>query len=88
MALLFDDLMGWLANSARRSLARTAFLHLDFRAPVPWGTDLEFGCRITRMEGRKRHLAGQLRHGGLVLAEATGLWIELRPSAPHCGGGR
>jgi acyl-coenzyme A thioesterase PaaI-like protein len=88
IALLFDDLLGRLANSAPRPMARTAFLHLDFRLPVPWGRPLGFSCGVARIEGRKRYLEGKLCDDGRVLAEAAGLWVELRPGTPGFDIGR
>lgn len=78
IAMLFDDLMGRLANSAGRPMARTAFLRTDFRGPVPWGVALAFSCRIASMEGRKRFVHGELVRDGVLLVEANGLWVELR----------
>jgi acyl-coenzyme A thioesterase PaaI-like protein len=88
IALLFDDLLGRLANAAPRPMARTAYLHLDFRRPVPWGRQLQFSCRVAAVEGRKRFLEGELMLDGQALAGASGLWVELRPSAPGCGSAR
>ena len=78
IALLFDELLGRLANTAR-PMARTAFLRMDFRVPAPWGVQLDFACRIEKIEGRKRFLAGDLMRDDVVLAQASGLWVELRP---------
>jgi acyl-coenzyme A thioesterase PaaI-like protein len=78
IAILLDDLMGRLANSAGRPMARTAFLHIDFRAPVPWGVPLSFQCRITSTVGRKRFVEGRLDRDGEVLSHANGLWVAMK----------
>src|SRR3546814_12710185 len=38
--LLFDEVLGRLANSAGRSPCRTAYLHTDFRSITPVGRQL------------------------------------------------
>jgi acyl-coenzyme A thioesterase PaaI-like protein len=78
LTMLFDDALGRLANNDRRLMARTACLKVDFRRPVPWGRPLRLSCRLDRVEGRKRLLLGRLLDGDELLAEAEGLWIELR----------
>ena len=35
--------------------------------------------RVDRIEGRKRFVSGELRHGDTVCAQAEGLWVELLP---------
>lgn len=88
IALLFDDLLGRLANAAPRPMARTAHLQLDFRLAVPWGRALGFSCEVARIDGRKRYLEGKLFDDGRVLAEAKGLWVELRTATPGSGNER
>ncbi|KWX57350.1 PaaI family thioesterase [Mycobacterium sp. NAZ190054] len=85
IAMLFDDLLGRLANSAGRPMARTAYLHVNFRAPVPWGTPLTFSCRIAQITGRKRFLEGELTRDGELLTDVNGLWVELRPAGCASG---
>ncbi len=40
-------------------------------------------ARLVGQQGRKRFLYGALHHGDLLLAEAEGLWIELKPEQTH-----
>ncbi|MEV5651933.1 PaaI family thioesterase [Nocardia sp. NPDC052254] len=76
--LIFDEILARLANHDR-PWARTARLAVDFRAPAPLYTELTVTARLVRQQGRKRFLYGALHHHDLLLAEAEGLWIELKP---------
>jgi acyl-coenzyme A thioesterase PaaI-like protein len=76
-ALLFDEVVGKLV--ARRGVHRTAYLHVDYRAVLPVGTRLEVAASIGRVEGRKVFARGEIRHGDVLIAEAEGLWVKLRP---------
>ncbi|MFI6313911.1 PaaI family thioesterase [Nocardia fusca] len=80
--LIFDEILARLANHGR-PWARTAHLAVDFRAPAPLHTELTVTGCFVRQEGRKRFMRGALHHGDLLLAEADGLWIELKPGQTH-----
>ena len=77
--LVFDEIMARLANSAGRPWARTAYLNVNFRAPAPLHTELIVTAELVRQEGRKRFMSGKLCHGDQLLADAEGLWVELKP---------
>jgi acyl-coenzyme A thioesterase PaaI-like protein len=81
LPLLFDEVLGRLANTGR-TRSRTAFLHVDYRAITPIGPQLQVRGRVDRIEGRKRWLSGEVLHDGVVCAEATGLFVELREGQP------
>ena len=80
--LVFDDVLGRLANRDRdRSVApvvRTAYLHVNYRAPAPVGTPLRVTARVARTEGRKRWLTARLTDGERLLADADGLFVAPR----------
>jgi acyl-coenzyme A thioesterase PaaI-like protein len=80
--LLFDEILGRLANTGGRIRSRTAYLNVDYRNITPIGVELTAEGRFEREEGRKRFLYGVIRNGDLVLAEAHGLFIQLRPEQP------
>jgi acyl-coenzyme A thioesterase PaaI-like protein len=77
IALLFDDLLGQLANGVGEPRARTAFLHLDYRAIVPIDRELTVTAWRTRREGRKLFIAGAIHDGAQLLSEANGLFVRL-----------
>jgi len=80
--LLFDDVLGRLANMGGRPPSRTAYLNVDFRKITPIGRELRVQARFDREEGRKRFLSGEIYDGDAVTAEAGGLFVALRPGQP------
>ena len=80
--LVFDDLMGLLANTSGRPPSRTAFLHVNYRSIVPIDRELQLTARFDREEGRKRFLSGELRDGSTLCADVEGLFVALRPGQP------
>lgn len=81
IALLFDDVLGRLAG-VDRPRARTAYLHVDYRAVTPLDVTLDVRAWFVSEQGRKRVLRGELRHGEIVCAEAEALFVQLRPGQP------
>jgi acyl-coenzyme A thioesterase PaaI-like protein len=80
--LLFDEVLGQLANSGDRDPSRTAYLHTDYRSITPIGEDLTVRGWFVSEHGRKRMLRAELTHGDTLCAEAEGLFIALRPDQP------
>jgi acyl-coenzyme A thioesterase PaaI-like protein len=80
--LLFDEVLGRLSNSGGRPRARTAYLHVNYRAITPIGPELRVEARVEREEGRKRWVTGTLHHGDQLVADADGLFVVLRPGQP------
>lgn len=79
LSLMFDEVLGWLANSAGRPIARTAYLHIDYRSVAPLGVELTFEARVDREEGRKVFASAVLRDGDTLVAEIECLFVTLRP---------
>lgn len=80
--LLFDEVLGRLSGSAGRSRARTAYLHTDYRSITPIGAELDVHGWFVSEEGRKRVLRAEIRHDGVLCAEAEGLFVVLNPGQP------
>jgi acyl-coenzyme A thioesterase PaaI-like protein len=80
--LLFDEVLGRLANSANRSRSRTAYLRTDYRSITPVGVELAVRGWFVSEEGRKRLLRAEIRHGDTLCAEAEGLFVALKPGQP------
>jgi acyl-coenzyme A thioesterase PaaI-like protein len=78
-ALMFDELLGRLTNNGPPS--RTASLKVDYRKVIPVGRPLPCEAHVVRREGRKMFVRGAVSDGGVVLADAEGLWVELRTDA-------
>ncbi len=80
--LMFDEVLGRLANSADRPVARTAYLHTDYRSITPIGVELSVHGWFVSEQGRKRVVRAELRDGDVLCAEAEGLFIALNPGQP------
>lgn len=79
MPLIFDEIMARLANDAGRPWARTAYLNVNFRAPAPLHVELRVEAEFERQVGRKRFMRGWMYHENVLVADADGLWVELKP---------
>lgn len=78
--LIFDDVLGKIANHAMPGVARTVNLVVDYRAVIPVGDKVYFEARRDRVEGRKRYTSARVTAAdGRLLTEAHGLFIELKP---------
>jgi len=83
VTLLFDEVLGRLANSGDRGISRTAYLHVNYRAITRIGVEHTVEVDLDRIEGRKRWIRGTLRDpDGVVAADADGLFIELLRGQP------
>ena len=80
--LVFDEILGRLANTGGRIPSRTAYLHVNYRSITPVGAPLRFEGRFDREEGRKRFLTGLLYDGDTLCADAEGLFVALKPGQP------
>jgi acyl-coenzyme A thioesterase PaaI-like protein len=79
ISLFFDDLLGQLANVPGHPRARTASIRVNYRRVIPIEHELLAYAEIARRDGRKLTIVGELRDGEVVVADAEGLFIQLRP---------
>lgn len=79
ITLLFDEYLGHVGTRAKLPTARTAYLNTEFRSITPVDKELTVQGRVTRIDGRKQFLSGQLFDGQRLCAEAEGLWVALKP---------
>lgn len=79
LPLLFDDILGRFAQGGGRPIARTAYLHVDYRSITPVDRPLRLAGEIVSEEGRKRVVRATLEDGDTLCAEAEGLFVALRP---------
>ena len=79
LPLLFDDILGRFANSGGRPVARTAYLHVDYRSITPVERPLRLVGEFVSEVGRKRLVRATLKDGDTLCAEAEGLFVQLRP---------
>jgi acyl-coenzyme A thioesterase PaaI-like protein len=80
--LLFDEVLGRVANAGFPNVARTAYLTVNYRNITPIGVELQVDASVDRHEGRKRWVSGRLFDGDTLLADAEGLFVELLPGQP------
>jgi acyl-coenzyme A thioesterase PaaI-like protein len=86
VAALFDETMGFVL-SITCTPAFTGRLSVTYRAPVPIGVPLEFRARLTERQGRKLLMAGEARHGDVLLAQAESLFVAVDPERFAAGQG-
>jgi acyl-coenzyme A thioesterase PaaI-like protein len=86
VAALFDEAMGFVL-SINSTPAFTGRLTVTYRAPVPIGVPLEFRARLTDRQGRKLLMAGEARHGDVLLAQAESLFVAVDPERFAAGQG-
>jgi acyl-CoA thioesterase FadM len=55
---------------------------VNYRSVTPLDEPLTVEVTVAEVSGRKWHLAGTLRHGGRLCADATALFLTLRPGQP------
>jgi len=83
IGLLFDDLLGMIVHEAGHPIARTGYLHVNYRKVTPIETELVIEGRVDRVEGRKIFCTAELRdQGGTVLADCEALMVQLLPGQP------
>lgn len=78
IAAAFDEVLG-VAQSLSGNPGMTVNLSIDYRSPTPLVQPLVFRGRIEKIDGRKISTTGTLHHGDMLCAEATGLFISMRP---------
>jgi acyl-coenzyme A thioesterase PaaI-like protein len=82
LPLLFDEVMGRVSNTGFPKVARTAYLKVNYRKIAPIGEELQMDATVDRTEGRKRWISARLFHGDALIADADGLFVELKPGQP------
>jgi uncharacterized protein (TIGR00369 family) len=79
IATLLDEAMS-KAVRAGGFIAMTRHMEVEYLRPIPTGIAHRLEGHITRSEGRKHWTTAKiLNHAGTALAEAKGLFIEVRP---------
>lgn len=76
IAAAFDEVLG-STQSLSGSPGMTGRLTVDYRSPTPLHTELRFEGTLDRVDGRKIFTTGRLWAGGVLCAEAEGLFISI-----------
>eukprot|EP00611_Tribonema_gayanum_P030780 TRINITY_DN864_c0_g1_i2.p1 TRINITY_DN864_c0_g1~~TRINITY_DN864_c0_g1_i2.p1 ORF type:complete len:496 (-),score=16.16 TRINITY_DN864_c0_g1_i2:320-1807(-) len=76
-SLTFDNLLGWLQFLEGRMAVLTAYLHVDFKAPLPTTTQTMVEVKMDRQEGRKLFMVGAIMslNGSITYATCTSLFV-------------
>lgn len=75
IALLFDEVLGWISLRGGKVRTRTAYLKVNFRSMAKVSTELAFAGWTDRIEGRKQFIVGELKDGPTVVAEIEALFV-------------
>jgi acyl-coenzyme A thioesterase PaaI-like protein len=78
VAAVFDEMLG-SAQGLSGIQGMTAYLHVDYRSPTPLMRDLELTAWVDRVDRRKVFCKGEIRIGGVLCAEAEGLFVGMDP---------
>jgi acyl-coenzyme A thioesterase PaaI-like protein len=76
VAAAFDEVLGYV-QSLGGNPGMTARLTIHYRNPTPLHTELVFEGELARTEGRKIFCTGKVRAGGVLTAEAEGLFVSV-----------
>lgn len=76
LAALLDECMGMAALATGR-VCVAARLEVDFRAMLPLGEAVTVETEVGDATRRKVPVRGRVVYGGAVVAEATGLFVEI-----------
>lgn len=82
LPLMFDDVLGRMVNGSDRSVARTAYLNVNYRNVTLMNIEHRIEAEAGRVEGRKRYAIGRLYAGDVLTADAEALFVELKPGQP------
>jgi acyl-coenzyme A thioesterase PaaI-like protein len=83
LSLIFDDICGFAYEAVGVPHAVTANLNVDYRAPVPAGSQVRLSVQLEHREGRKLFWKAQMTSMDqqVLYAEATSLYIIPRSAA-------
>jgi len=82
IAMAMDESFGHAYMSLGRGPGYTAFIHINYRVPLPTGDPTLIDIEFEKLEGRKVFMKGKLTDGkGKVFSDATCLFVQPRPKA-------
>jgi acyl-coenzyme A thioesterase PaaI-like protein len=78
VAAAFDEVLGF-AQSLSGNPGMTGRLEVHYRSPTPLHTQVSFEAWLENVDGRKITAKSTLKAGDRLCAEATGLFISIKP---------
>mmetsp|Transcript_30670 Transcript_30670/g.59962 ORF Transcript_30670/g.59962 Transcript_30670/m.59962 type:complete len:242 (-) Transcript_30670:294-1019(-) len=83
IAMAFDESFGHAFLSLRRGMGFTAFLNINYRAPLPTGNATLIEVSFDKLQGRKVSMSARLTDGkGKVFSDATCLFVLPKDAEP------
>lgn len=82
VAAILDQFLG-MAQLAGKNPGMTGTLTVRYHKPTPLNTDLKLEAAITKTDGRKSFLSGEIYADGVVTASCEGLFIRPSKGLPH-----
>ena len=77
VAAAFDEVLGF-AETFSNAPGMTGTLNVVYRTPTPLHVEVVFSARITRIEGRKIFVSGQLHAGERLCAECDAIFVSMK----------
>lgn len=74
----FDEVLGF-AQSMSNQPGMTGRLEISYRSPTPLHREVRYRVGIDHVDGRKIHARATLHHGETLCAEATAVFISMKP---------
>jgi acyl-coenzyme A thioesterase PaaI-like protein len=74
----FDEVLGF-TQSMSGQVGMTGRLEVFYRSPTPLGAEVRYRGWLDRVDGRKIHVQATLHHGERLCAEASGVFISMKP---------
>ncbi|MFT6274433.1 MAG: hypothetical protein ACJAZ0_000522 [Halioglobus sp.] len=82
VAAILDQFLG-MAQIAGKNPGMTGTLSIRYYNPTPLNIDLKLEATISKVEGRKSFLTGEIYADGIVTASCEGLFIRPSKGLPH-----
>ena len=76
VAAAFDEVLGFVQSLSGRP-GMTGTLIVRYRRPTPLHTPLHFTAEYVRSEGRKLYTEARVHAGGVLCAEAEGIFVSI-----------
>ena len=85
VASALDEIMAWTAILVEGTMVMTGTLDLRFRKPARATSVFELIGELEQRRGRRLHIKGRLIDDGVVVAQASGLFIAVEAPAGDTG---
>lgn len=77
VATALDEIMAWTAILKERVMVMTGNLELRYRKPAKVTAQFTLEGEVLERSGKRLRLAGRMLDGGILIAEASGLFLAI-----------